>query len=272
MIQKKYSEQKDDDVIFEGDMIVKKKEVEQITTEGKLTRDNTDSTVKKLKTSGVIQAITAHKSMKWPGGVVPYYIDPKLRCEGTCLWRGASKEIRAAMKEWSAKTCIKFRPKEDSDRNWVHFKSSKFGHCAAHIGKVGGEQFVYLGKMCRNKGIILHEIGHALGFFHEQSRPDRDDYVKIHWKNISKKHWHNFKKYTTFVSDMGTKYDYDSIMHYGKREFKKWYKLFSVTISPLKRLPPKVKLGQRKYVSCLDAKEMNLYYTCPARYLNALDC
>lgn len=46
-------------------------------------------------------------------------------------------------------------------------------------------QFIYLTPSCLlEKGVILHEILHALGMFHEQSRPDRDDYVNLYRDNI----------------------------------------------------------------------------------------
>ena len=43
---------------------------------------------------------------------------------------------------------------------------------------------ISLGRGCWSKATALHEIAHSLGFHHEQSRPDRDDYVKIRWENI----------------------------------------------------------------------------------------
>lgn len=52
------------------------------------------------------------------------------------------------------------------------------------VGRLVGESKITLRQSCRKPGIILHEIMHVLGFYHEQSRPDRDNYVKINYNNI----------------------------------------------------------------------------------------
>ena len=61
----------------------------------------------------------------------------------------------------------------------------------------------------------MHEIGHSLGFFHEQSRPDRDSYITVNFNNIQINTENNFLKYSTAdINTYGTPYDFASDMHY----------------------------------------------------------
>jgi len=52
------------------------------------------------------------------------------------------------------------------------------------VGAIGGEQILNMGDGCQYVGLVLHEFGHAIGYFHEHNRPDRDDVVNIMWDNI----------------------------------------------------------------------------------------
>lgn len=64
--------------------------------------------------------------------------------------------------------------------------------------------------------IVEHEIGHAIGFWHEQSRADRDGFVTIITGNIISGLAYNFdKKAVSEVNNYGVAYDYRSVMHYG---------------------------------------------------------
>lgn len=73
---------------------------------------------------------------------------------------------------------------------------------------------------------------HTVGFFHEQSRTDRDEFVQIMWDNIDRDSKDQFDKYTTrTINDLDLPYDYGSIMHYGPYAFTKNGKR---TIQPLK--------------------------------------
>ena len=68
----------------------------------------------------------------------------------------------------------------------------------------------------------MHELMHAAGFWHEQSRADRDDYITINWKNIKDGMEYNFLKYDLRKIDhLGAKYDTCYVMHYGAYAFSK---------------------------------------------------
>ena len=66
----------------------------------------------------------------------------------------------------------------------------------------------------------MHEFIHALGFYHEQSRPDRDKYVKVVKENVNPRTMVNFKLAKNALT-FGVPYDALSIMHYSYKAFSK---------------------------------------------------
>ena len=59
------------------------------------------------------------------------------------------------------------------------------GRCCSFVGKRGnGPQAISIGKNCDKFGIVVHELGHVVGFWHEHTRPDREDWVTIIRENI----------------------------------------------------------------------------------------
>jgi hypothetical protein len=111
-----------------------------------------------------------------------------------------------------------------TEPNYVVFVPST--GCSSHIGKAGGRQNINLASDC-DTGSVIHEIGHAVGAFHEQARVDRDQYVDIFWDNIDPEQRHNYQTYLQlypgqdFADDMGP-YDFNSIMHYSSCVFSRY--------------------------------------------------
>ena len=62
--------------------------------------------------------------------------------------------------------------------------------CCSFVGKRGnGPQAISIGKNCNKFGIVVHELGHVVGFWHEHTRPDREDWVTIIRENIMTGNW-----------------------------------------------------------------------------------
>lgn len=83
------------------------------------------------------------------------------------------------------------------------------------LGRTGGTQTISIGAYCDVIGIVAHEIGHALGFFHEQARSDRNRFINVLLNNVQPGLRSQFDVQTT--NGQGEQYDLGSVMHYGPR-------------------------------------------------------
>ena len=121
--------------------------------------------------------------------------------------------VEAAIAHWQEKTPFRFEEGEATD--YISFE--RLTGCWSQVGRRGGMQKISLGSGC-GVGAAIHEIGHSIGLWHEQSRNDRDSFIQVIWANIIPSQSHNFDKHVQDGQDLGN-YDYDSIMHYPAQAF-----------------------------------------------------
>nr|BAE72830.1 hatching enzyme [Tetraodon nigroviridis] len=161
--------------------------------------------------------------------------------------------ILKALKDFHTKTCIRFKPRQ-GERMYLSFEP-KHG-CFSAMGRVGEKQTVSLQRFgCVRHGVIQHEVLHALGFYHEHTRSDRDKYISILWDNIIDHYVYNFDKKET--NNLNTPYDYGSIMHYGRDAFGINRKETMIPIPD-----SSVDIGQREVMSAIDVLRVNKLYKC----------
>merc|ERR1719158_522119 len=167
----------------------------------------------KFAKTGILRAFVKNKELRW-SRTIQYTIGSDLDDYRTI--------IQECLQWIQDHSCLVFIEGTTGD----HIKFTSFGDnensgqgCWSYFGRRGGEQVVNLEiPSCLTKDTIYHEIFHALGKVHEQSRPDRDDYVEILLENVQGGEEHQFEIKKN-VDTANTHYDLASIMHYGPLAF-----------------------------------------------------
>ncbi|XP_074658978.1 astacin-like [Tubulanus polymorphus] len=193
----------------------------------------------------------------WTDGIVPYKLD-----DPTKFSEEEKRNLTLAMEGFHKHTCVRWVPYTDQPY-FILFRRTQ-GGCSSGIGMSSNfynykGQRLLLGEGCFIIGTIRHEMMHALGFYHEQSRWDRDKYITINQRNVLQGRMGNFRLFDVDESftEIGAPYDYGSLMHYPRDAFST-----SETEPTIVTIEPGVEIGQRRDFSEIDIFKINTVYKC----------
>ncbi len=193
----------------------------------------------------------------WSNGVVPYTFD-------AAVTNPQRNEFLKAMAEIEAVSDVAFLPRT-SQANFIHIQPGPQANVSSSsVGMVGGQQAINVGaNHWTLKYILVHEMYHALGFLHEQQRPDRDTYVTVNAANISQTACNGNPCNGNFTLSSGATptgpYDYLSIMHYGQNAFSNGQGPTLTCANPSFQN----RIGNRNYMTHHDAAAMAIRYGFP---------
>lgn len=236
---------------IEADYLAKNPEEQDHLLEGDIVVDPFNSQTGN-NSSDIRNGIKSKKA-RWIAGVIPYQISSSFPAKERNL-------LMKAFAEFQKNTCLRFRL-HLFESDYLVFTSTPNG-CWSRIGRQGGRQVINFEiPICFRKfGTILHEIMHAIGFFHEQNRYERDNYIQVLYHNIRSDMKQNFAKIgQEKATGLGIPYDYGSVMHYKLNSFSRNGK---PTLKPLKTIPDNIKIGQRIGFSISDIKKIRAMYKC----------
>uniref|UniRef100_A0A914Q8U9 Metalloendopeptidase n=1 Tax=Panagrolaimus davidi TaxID=227884 RepID=A0A914Q8U9_9BILA len=172
-----------------------------------------------------------------------------------------------AMVRIQANTCIRFI-RRTKERDFINIESVDGEGCFAYVGNHGGRSSMNLESSskasCMFHDIVIHELLHSVGLWHEHMRHDRDNYIKVHYENINRAMSPQFIKIPQSQGETyGTKYDYSSVMHYDKSAFAK--KKGLLTMETLDKNAQGL-IGKAKDASYSDYKKVCAMYGCKSCY------
>ncbi|XP_073529059.1 astacin-like metalloendopeptidase [Phyllobates terribilis] len=163
--------------------------------------------------------------------------------------------ITWAMKEFEVMTCVLFVGRT-TEQDYISIEPG--GGCWSFVGKVGGKQVVSLVKStCLRFPLVQHELMHVLGFYHEHTRTDRDQFINVLWQNISPNDYSNFQ-IDTDGNNMNLPYAYNSVLHYASTA----YSNVPGQPSMVAKSDPSMSLGQSIAMNNFDVAKVNTLYTC----------
>ncbi len=191
----------------------------------------------------------------WECGRIPYELSKELNSD-------QREAVLRGIQETNVLTRLQVVPRDkEVDRSYVLFENCPTCNGAnSAVGRQGGIQLINIGPgiEVENQGvsIVIHEIIHAAGYWHEQSRADRDQFVRINFENISEGNEHNFDKRSghTFGD-----YDFESIMHYASTDFSinpLFTRFFTITKLNGERIP------RNNALSTIDIMMLEDAYSC----------
>lgn len=208
----------------------------------------TATQVARLKGDTISNARTGINTLAnlWPNRTVFYTINSQLPNQS---------RVTNAIAHWENETNLQFTLRTNQ-ANYIEFVPDS--GCSSNYGMIGGRQEISTANGC-STGNLIHEIGHAIGFFHEQARTDRNSYVTVNYSNIEAGKEHNFYTYNTIGIggfQIGT-FDFGSIMLYSSFDFS------ANSLPTMTRLDGSTFFGQRIGLSEGDIQTYNNMYNRP---------
>jgi len=226
------------------------------------------------------RAATSDEDRRWLHGDVFYTFGRSLL---SAQYRSFLFAIRDAMDIWEEHTCLRFFFRTVQP-DYLEFTLDDEDRCACTrgyypccsselVGNNGGKQVIKLGQDCNTSGIVMHLVGHAVGFWHEHNRPDRDNYISVFKAFVEDDALDKFvKRKHIEIDHQGGSYDYGSIMHPPRDYFSIIPGLPTIEVNnlPVFRDQGRPSIGQRVRLSSRDIDQANRLYHCPRAGINGI--